>query len=309
VTTPQALAQAVLRVWRRHPHGFGFLAARRGELWIERGFRINDGDGVEEFFERYSFRRYDLYFCLNAFSRKRRLGMYAHETPFAHVDIDGGDPASFVPSPSILTETSPGRYQGIWEFATMVEPKVAESLSRALGANGDRGGWSITKMLRVPGSLNHKDAYDLPVVTVVRDEETPIAAWPVVQPEITKEPRGPRARAQAHEPIEVTPAEYDAALARFNACLRAHEPSPSRKMWLIKRVLKTKDQPDAEDGPDRSHILRQILLRLRDLELTPEETFALAWRSGWNKFRIDDRRDGEGDLWHEVKKAMGRYEY
>jgi RepB DNA-primase from phage plasmid len=221
---PQQLAQAVRRIWRRHPKGFGFLAARRDELWIERGFRINDRDGVEDFFERYSFRRYDLYLCLNSFSRKRRLGMYAHETCYAHVDIDGGDPASFVTSPSILTETSPGRYQGIWEFATTVEPKVAENLSRALAANGDKGGWSITKMLRVPGSLNHKDAYDLPVVTVVRDYETPIAAWPRVQPEITKEPRaGPR---MGTEPSEITPADYDAALARFNACLQAHEPSP-----------------------------------------------------------------------------------
>jgi hypothetical protein len=304
MTTPQALAQAVRRIWRRHPKGFGFLAARRGELWIERGFQINDSDGVEGFFARYSFRRYDLYYCLNAFSRKRRLGMYAHETCYAHVDIDGGDPASFVPSPSILTETSPKRFQGVWEFSMTVEPKVAENLSRALALNGDRGGWSITKMLRVPGSLNHKDAYDLPIITVVRDEETPISAWPVVQPEITKEPRA-WAQARQQEPSEVTPADYDAALARFRACLRAHEPSPSRKMWLIKRVLKTKDQPDAEDGPDRSHILRQILLRLRDLELTPEETFALAWKSGWCKFRIDDRRDGEGDLWREVKKAYG----
>jgi RepB DNA-primase N-terminal domain len=295
------LAHVVRRVWRRHSRGYGFLAARRDGRWIERAFPI-DGDGIEEFFTEYWYRRWDLYFCANGFSRKRRLSLHALPTPFAHCDIDGGDPASFVPSPSILTETSPGRWQGIWEFVDAVEPTQAERVSRHLtrAYGGDPGGWSITKMLRIPGSLNHKDAYDLPLVTVVRDTGVPIPSWPSVQPEITK---GPRARAQGLG-AEVVSADYDAALARFNACLRAHEPSPSRKMWLIKRVLKTKDQPDAEDGPDRSHILRQILLRLRDLELTPGETFALAWQSGWCKFRVDGR--SEDDLWHEIAKAYSK---
>jgi hypothetical protein len=297
VTTPQALAQTVLRVWRRHPRGFGFLAARRDGLWIERGFRINDGDGVEGFFAKYSFRRYDLYYCLNAFNWRRRLGMYACETPFAHVDIDAADPAAFDPPPTILVETSPSRFQAVWEHATAVEPKVAESLSRALSLNGDKGGWSITKFLRVPGSLNHKDSYDLPIVSIVHDTGTPIAAWPAVQPEGTKEPGS---RKPSEEPA---PADYDAALARFNACLRAHEPSPTRQMWLRKRLLRTRDQFHTPDGPDRSFILTQVLKRLRDLDLTPAETLTLAWRSGWCKFRVDGR--SSNDLWHEVKKAYG----
>ena len=51
-------------------------------------------------------------------------------------------------------------------------------------------------MLRVPGSINHKDEYDLPVVTVVRDLRTPIAAWPdaasAIKPEGTPaDPREP----------------------------------------------------------------------------------------------------------------------
>jgi hypothetical protein len=301
---PQQLAQAVRRIWRRHPRGYGFLAARRDGQWIERAFPI-DGDDIEDFFERYSFRRYDLYLCLNAFRRRRRLATYAYETCYAHVDIDAADPSLFQPPPTLLTETSPGRTQAIWEFSQAVEPAQAESVSRHLTRTygGDAGGWSITKMLRVPGSLNHKSVYNLPRITVVHDTVTPIAAWPSVQPEITK---GPRARAQTTGAEVVRdPADYDAALARFNAALRAHEPLATRKMWLIKRLLKTKDQPYAEDGPDRSHILTQIIRRLRDLGLTPEETFGLSWQSGWCKFRIDDRRDGEGDLWHEVKKAYG----
>jgi hypothetical protein len=186
------LARAVRRIWRRHPRGHVFLATRRDGQWVERSFPI-DGDGVEDFFSRYSHRLHDLYYCPNAFSRKRRLGMFALPTPYAHCDIDAADPDAFKPPPTILISTSPGRHQGIWEFATTVEPKVAEAVSRALTRRygGDPGGWSATKMLRIPGSMNHKDEYDLPVVSVVRDLRTPIAIWP----ESTKAP------VAAHAPV------------------------------------------------------------------------------------------------------------
>lgn len=185
MTTSQTLAQAVRRIWRRHPRGYGFLAARREGRWVEAGFPI-DGGSIQDFFARYWYRRYDLYFCPNAFNRKRRLGMFALPTCYSHVDIDGGDPAAFQPAPTLLVETSPGRFQGIWEFVNAVEPAQAEAVSRALTQTygGDAGGWSVTKMLRIPGSLNHKSQYDLPIVEIIRDTGTPIAIWP----ESTKAP-------------------------------------------------------------------------------------------------------------------------
>ena len=295
------LAATVRRVWSRHRQGYGFLAARREGRWVEEGFPI-DGDGIEDFFARYWYRRYDLYFCPNAFNRKRRLGMFALPTCYSHVDIDAADPAAFDPPPTLLVETSPKRYQGIWEFTNTVEPRIAESVSRALTRTygGDAGGWSATKMLRVPGSMNHKDAYDLPVVSVVRDTGTPIAAWPdaanAIRPEGTGGPREPC------PPVIKEPADYDEALKRFRAALKS-EPLASRRMWLIVHVVKTKDQV-FKQGVDRSHVLRQIILRLRAVGLTEGETFALAWRSGWNKFRVDGR--SEDHLWHEIDKAYGK---
>ena len=76
--------------------------------------------------------------------------MFALPTCYAHCDIDAADPALFEqPPPTIPIETSPARTQGnSWEFTTAVEPKVAESVSRALTRQygGDPGGWSATKM-------------------------------------------------------------------------------------------------------------------------------------------------------------------
>jgi hypothetical protein len=295
VTDIRLLAQAVRRIWRRHSRGWGAVAARRDGRWIECIFPIG-GDGVEDFFARYSFRRYDLYYCPSAFSRKRRLGMYALPTPYAHCDIDAADPALFKPPPTLLTTTSPGRYQGIWEFATTVEAVKAEAVSRTLTREygGDPGGWSSTKMLRVAGSFNHKDMYDLPVVSVVSDFETPIKSWPKLTSAIE-----PKITGGASEP-----ARYDEALKRLSELLRKSEPLVGRRMWLEVHVMQKRDQV-FKDGVDRSHILHQMGLRLRDLGMSPGECFALLWRSGWNKFRVDGRRDGEEQLRSEIAKIYG----
>ncbi len=251
VTTPQTLAQAVRRVWRRHPRGYGFLAARRDELWIERGFRINDSDGAEDFFVKYWWRRWDLILLSQQFQST---------APSRHVSPCQRRTRTATSTWAIQRRST--RRRLFWSrhrrrdskpygsIATTVEPKVAESLSRSLSLNGDKGGWSITKMLRVPGTLElQRLRMILPLVSVVDDTGTPIAAWPAVQPEGTKEPGS---RKPSEEPA---PADYDAALARFNACLRAHEPSPTRQMWLRKRLLRTRDQFHTPDGPDRSFII------------------------------------------------------
>lgn len=99
------------------------------------------------------------------------------------------------------------------------------------------------------------------------------------------------------------PVDYDVAVERFRAAMKKNEPLASRKMWLNFHVLQTKDRV-FEHGVDRSHILTQIIRRLRDLELTEGETFALAWQSGWCKFRVDGR--STEDLWHEIEKAYGK---
>ncbi len=45
---------------------------------------------------------------------------------------------------------------------------IAEQISRNIWAKdgGDKGGWSVTKMLRLPGTINHKPEYRKPVVTL-----------------------------------------------------------------------------------------------------------------------------------------------
>lgn len=111
----------------------------------------------------------------------RRLIPNALPTCMGWCDIDQADPAGYDPAPNVLWETSPGRFQGIWIWRTAAAGSVAERYSQAIVMKdgGDRGGWSVTKMLRVPGSINHKPAYDLPVVTLRAYDDRPqrLPSW------------------------------------------------------------------------------------------------------------------------------------
>jgi RepB DNA-primase from phage plasmid len=239
------------------------LAARRDGRWVERSFPI-DGDGIEDFFTNHSYRLWDLYFCPNAFNRNRRLGMYALPTCYAHCDIDGGDPATFEPAPTILVETSPRRTQGIWEFGTAVSSTQAEAVSRALTRTygGDRGGWSITKFLRIPGSFNHKPQYDLPVVTIVMDTVTPIEHWPSA---LTT--TGPRQSVGPGRAAEVDPLACDwrQVISKYEA--------------KLKRVHRRIMCATTLESPNRSRMIFMIIANLYDAGATRDEIAAVVWRS------------------------------
>jgi len=63
--------------------------------------------------------------------------------------------------PTIAIESSPGRYVGIWLTDEPASEQINRRLTYAIGA--DRGGWDLTQVLRVPGTISHKY---VPSVTV-----------------------------------------------------------------------------------------------------------------------------------------------
>jgi RepB DNA-primase from phage plasmid len=112
----------------------------------------------------------DIYFCPNLFSRPRRRKELCLPTCWLYADLDTVEPIDNDAelSPTIAWESSPGRYQAAWHIDRHLEPHMHEILNRkltyALGA--DRGGWDLTQVLRVPGTVNHK--YDAkPEVTLL----------------------------------------------------------------------------------------------------------------------------------------------
>ncbi|MGB3489831.1 MAG: DNA-primase RepB domain-containing protein [Xanthobacteraceae bacterium] len=212
---------------------------------------------MERFIRNHSPLTHDLYYCPNAFSRRSRIAKFALPTKFAWCDIDSADPRRFNPPPTTLIETSPGRYQGLWRFMTSIEPDYAEAVSRHLTNtyDGDRGGWSITKMLRVPGTFNHKPDYDLPIIAVLENCAIPIAEWPSVDAE-------PRLESKI---LQIDPTTHNA-----NRVIRKY-----RRFLMPNRFRLMSDA--SVRSHDRSRIVFMIVTALHNAGASPEEIASVLW--------------------------------
>lgn len=255
-------ASFLKRVWSRHKSGYVFLAARNPKTnsWVDKAFKVPvDVSAVQAFLTDQPDSEFDIYYCPNVFSKPRRLAFYALPTPFVWCDIDGADPSAFNPRPTLLTSTSPGRHQGLWQLDAPVDPEHAESLSKDLAYRfgGDPTGWSITKYLRVPGTTNHKPAYDRPPVTVEEDTDETIAPW-------TAPEEGARGCTTDLDldPFAADPAEV---ARRYRKKLR------SEMYWLMTDKVQM--------SRDRSRCVFMIVAALHEAGATKDEIAAVVWRS------------------------------
>jgi hypothetical protein len=282
------LSRQFLRwLWRRHRMGFVFLAARRAgsDQMTQRAFNLaRGGRDIEKFLKDRSAEDYHLYYCPNAFSQVSRRTEYALPTPFAHCDIDEGDPTAFCPLPTIVIETSPGRYQGIWLFGQPADPSRAEATSKWLvyTYGGDRNGWSITKFLRIPGSINHKPQYNRPRVRIVGDIGEPIEAWPEI-PLISR-------RRLSHE-IEVDPLAHN-----WREVIRRYR---SKLAW--KYLFRMEDNRVV--SPDRSRIIFMIVAELDHAGASPDEIASVVWRS---PYFVDKHGQSRRRLNEELSRILSK---
>ena len=250
------------RLWKNHKEGYVFLAVRNPVTgqWKEQAFALPYAwRPIREFQQKYSSEEFDWYYCPNPFIQPKRLARYALPTPYAWCDIDEADPLEFEPQPTTLVRTSRGRYQGIWQFKKCFDPRDAERYSRELAYEwgGDRGGWSITKMLRLPGTFNHKPAYDRPQVIIEWDDERSIRDTPKI----------PASRFRTLSNQEIQPLRYDpeSVIKKYKRRL-----PPGRKRLMEETVVLSKD---------RSRIIFMIVAALHDAGAYPDEIGAVLWRS------------------------------
>lgn len=170
--TSRATSEAAIRflvdLWDYEPRAYTFIGTRRGDRWRDHAIKGDRMRKVTSIIEAHPADHFDIYFCPNAFSEANRRTALALPTCYAWCDIDDADPDAYDPQPNILWQTSPDRFQGIWKWRDDLPGHVAEQVSRNIWAKdgGDKGGWSVTKMLRLPGTINHKPEYRKPVVTL-----------------------------------------------------------------------------------------------------------------------------------------------
>ena len=170
-TSHQAINDFLNEVWDYGDEVYTFLCTqdRNGGSWREHAIQGGRSSCITQLLEAYSPRKFDWYFCPNSFAEPKRQRSCALPTHYAWADIDDAEPARFMPQPTTLWKTSPGRFQGLWRSNRLLSIREAEGASKRLWKEfGGDCAWSITKVLRVPGTLNHKPSYETPRVKLIR---------------------------------------------------------------------------------------------------------------------------------------------
>jgi hypothetical protein len=236
----------------------------------------------------YMVLAHDLYFCPQLLSKARRVKESVKVCPVVWADLDTCPPSKLLVPATIVAETSPNRFQGLWLKKPPFEPAVAEDISRRIAYyhaedGADKSGWDLTQLLRIPYTYNHKykGTGTIPQIRIVSTNDTPLElenfdVYPEAEGfEYTKIPFP--TELPTTEPIEILDSHrafiHPQVWTLFN-----ETPSEdwSRSLWLLENYL-------FEGGVSR------------------EETFVIARVAACNKYD----RDGKSEklLWLEVCRA------
>jgi hypothetical protein len=142
-------------LWARQEAEYFFISTKSatGE-WKDISFKKKDvaGRKVDEYIRENADK--DIYFCPFGFNHARRTKENAVFTKMLWSDMDFVDPRTCKIKPTIVWETSPGKYHGLWLTDKVVTLELNKRLSYFLGC--DKKGWDATQVLRIPGTRNYK---------------------------------------------------------------------------------------------------------------------------------------------------------
>ena len=144
----------ILRVWRTQPGDYFCLSTRGKKGWRDHFRTLEEWEDIDEFIADHE-ESDDLYWCPHSFLRQsRRTEYYARPSNMLWADLDAVDPTTLDLRPSMAWQTSPKRYAAIWRLDGEPRRGLRRAFNQAIRADGN--GWCLTKVLRVPGSINHK---------------------------------------------------------------------------------------------------------------------------------------------------------
>lgn len=240
-------------------------------------------DHVERFGNQYN-----VYFCPQLLNQKKRIKENVAICPTIWADLDECPPDRVLVEPSVVTETSPGRYQAFWILERPIAPEEAEDIARRIayhhsGDGADRSGWDLTQLLRVPRTRNLKyEEHGFPTVKVL---------------EATQKKYRPSDFLEKYEKVkglefldEPMPEELPDESA--GAILDKYKRDINPTVWGL-----FYEEPDGT----WSERLWHLELALFESGLSKEEVYVVASESACNKYKRDNKP--KEYLWKEVLKA------
>ena len=117
---------------------------------------------LESFEEKFPSSKYNIYFCATPFMNPRRKKSYVIGSRLLWADLDPVNPRTCDFKPQIAWKSSDERYACLWVLDQFYPSDIIEQRNKAMSYNvgADKGGWDLTQVLRLPGTINHK--YDPP---------------------------------------------------------------------------------------------------------------------------------------------------
>lgn len=285
-------------VWyRRRPGQKQPIDAQQWFNWPE------DVDRVVEFIESKS--ALDVYVPVALFSEDRRVPEVATTTCTVWQDADAIDPADYRIAPSVIVETSPGRYHCWWQLDKAYPAEETELVTRKItychkDAGADVSSWGRNKLLRVPGTYNSSHGFPEQVTAEFTGAVYTLQELADAYDDI-EIPTGPYSRLrtkveQGGSIINLSAPKVDDLPEFMDVQSKLPEEFP---LDLITR----------EPGPDnRSEMRWKLIAELVEAGLTDEETFVIAWKAKCSSKWWEDSR-GEDGLWAEIAKERQRYDW
>ena len=271
------------------PDAFGNLCFRRRGTtkMIDKFVPLRGRIRIDHLLRRYDRHHFDQYFSPNVYARPSRKVSCVQITRLAWCDVDDADPFAFDPKPSVVWETSPGRSQALWFWDRPHTPQQASAFSKALTYRhgGDKGGSAANKLLRLPGSFNHKPDYNAPFIPLVHFDPSLITARPKL---LTGQHRNHGTEPEA---LDMKPDAHDrlAVLQKYR-----HRLDVSTRSLIRHNRLK---------APDRSSRIFAMVAGLHEAGATVDEIASVIWSSPY--FR-DKYGDDLNALETEISRIIAR---
>lgn len=229
----------------------------------------------------------NVWFGVNLLSKPERIKENCLPHDIVWADLDTCHPSLLDPSPQVVIESSPDRYQALWKLDDDVPPTIAEEYARRIYSkykiNGVDSGWALTKLLRVPYTINYK-YQSTPIVKIVTATDERIEK--VLFENILIE------ELQEHGVEDVDMPDLDEL------------PSPEMIIHEYRHNLSKTGFSNiylVEPDEDWSAVLWQLIRICFEVGMTREEAFVVANSSKCNKYERDKRPLSH--LWFDILKA------
>ena len=272
------------------PDLFGCLCFRRkGTTKMVQKFTVLKRETLrfDWFLRRYDRHHWDQYFSPNIYARPSRKLGGVHITRLGWCDVDEADPFAFEPKPSVVWRTSPGRTQALWIWDRPHSPAQASAFSKALTYrhDGDKGGSAANKLLRLPGSYNHKPGYGKPFIPLLHFDLQPISARPPLRADQE------RSCGALAKQLDMNPHAHDpmSVLKKYRFKLNAS----TRSLIRHRRVM----------ASDRSNRVFAMVAGLHEAGATLDEIASVIWAS---PYFSDKYGDSLNALETEVSRIIAR---